>query len=188
MKIHAGYLFGKPVAPGSVRIGRADNAVRNPKTGRYDEPAVVEATATLDANGDATVSLNVADEFDRLKDSSWERFRDVQYRAMVTDATAGRTEPRNFAVRLTKEAVHIYLNPIGADEREGEYMLSTSYADGTPASCKVTLDWMDAKSHATRAMAVTTNRYGLAKVTLITLRRQKVTTRPRRRGARAGDG
>ncbi len=166
VEIHAGYLFGKPVAAGSVRIVRADDAVWNPKTGRYDEPAVVEATATLDANGDATVSLKVADEFDELENSSWERFRDVQYRAMVTDATTGRTEPRNFAVRLTKEPVHIYLNAIGTSEREGEYMLSTSYADGTPASCKVTLDWMDADSHATRAMAVTTNRYGLAKVTL----------------------
>lgn len=164
--IHAGYLFGQPVAAGSVRIVRAGNASWNPRTGRYDEPAEVEATATLDANGDATVSLKVADEFDELKDSNWERFRDVDYRAMVTDATTGRTEPRNFTVRLTKEPVHIYLNPIGGNERQGEYLLSTSYADGTPTPCKVTLDWMDAESHATRAAAVTTNRYGLAKVTL----------------------
>lgn len=166
VKIHAGYLFGKPVAAGNVSIVRADDAVWNAKAGRYDEPAEVEATATLDANGDVTASLKVTDEFDELKDSSWERFRDVKYRAMVTDATTGRTEPRNFVVRLIKEAVHIYLNPIGTDEREGEYMLSTSYADGTPAPCKVTIDWMDVESHATRAMAVTTNRYGLAKVTL----------------------
>jgi len=166
VKIHAGYLFGKPVAAGSVRIVRADDAVWNSRTGRYDEPAAQEATAILDANGDATLSLKVADEFKELNGSSWERFRDVTYRAMVTDATTGRTEPRNFAVRLTKEPVHIYLNAIGSSEREGEYMLSTSYADGAPASCRVTLDWMDAESHATRAMTVTTNRYGLAKVTL----------------------
>ena len=166
VKIHAGYLFGKPVAAGSVRIVRADDAVWNPKTGRYGEPAAVEATAALDTNGDATLSLKVADDFEELKNSSWERFRDVRFRAMVTDATTGRTEPRNFAVRLTKEAVHIYLIAIGTSEREGEYMLSTSYADGTPASCRAMLDWMDAESHATRAMAVTTNRYGLAKVTL----------------------
>lgn len=166
VKIHAGYLFGKPVATGSVRVVRAESAVWNPKTGRYDEPAAVEATATLDANGEATLSLKAADEFEELKGSSWERFRDVKYRAMVTDATTGRTEPRNFAVRLTKEPVHIYLNAIGTSERDGEYMLSTAYGDGTPTSCKVTLDWMDAQSHATRALAVTTNRYGLAKVKL----------------------
>lgn len=166
VKVHAGYLFGKPVSAGTVRVVRAENAAWNSKTGRYDIPADVEATATLDANGDATVSLKVADEFDELKDSSWERFRDVTYRAMVTDATTGRTEPRNFAVRLTKEPVHIYLNAMGTDEHEGEYLLSTSYADGTPTPCKVVLDWMDAESYATRAMTVTTNRYGLAKVTL----------------------
>src|ERR1035438_2204030 len=93
----------------------------------------------------------------------WERFRDVKYRAMVTDATTGRTEPRNFAVRLTKEPVHIYLNPIGSTDREGEYLISTAYADGKPTPCRVTLDWMDSQSRATRAMTVKTNRYGLAK-------------------------
>jgi hypothetical protein len=112
------------------------------------------------------VDTKAEDEFDRLKSVTWERYRDVQYLAMVTDATTGRTEPRNFTVRLTKEPVHIYLNPIGSSEREGEYLISTSYADGTPAPYRVTLDWMDAQSRATRAMTVKTNRYGLAKVTL----------------------
>ena len=166
IKIHAGYLFGKPVSAGSVRIVRAENATWNWKTGRYDQSAEVETKTNLDANGDATLPLKVADEFDDLKNLSWQRFRDVTYRAMVTDTTTGRTEPRNFAVRLTKEAVHIYLNPVGSDDREGEYIVSTSHADGTPATCKITLDWMDVASRPSRIMAVTTNRYGLAKVTL----------------------
>jgi hypothetical protein len=164
--IHAGYLFGKPVASGGVRLVRADDAEWNPKTGRYDEPKDNEDKAQLDVNGDATLKLKVTDEFDQLKSDTWERFRDVKYRAMVTDATTGRTEPRNFAVRLTKEPVHIYLNPIGSTDREGEYLISTAYADGTPTPCRVTLDWMDSQSRATRAMTVKTNRYGLAKVTL----------------------
>ena len=164
--IHAGYLFGRPVGAGSVRLVRADNAEWNPKTGSYDEPKEVEDKAQLDASGDSTLTLKVADEFEQLRDSSWERYRDVKYRAMVTDATTGRTEPRNFAVRLTTEPVHIYLNPIGSSEREGEYLISTAFADGMPAPCRVTLDWMDAQSRATRAMTVKTNRYGLAKVTL----------------------
>ena len=116
--IHAGYLFGKPVASGGVRLVRADDAEWNPKTGRYDEPKDIEDKAQLDVNGDATLKLKVTDEFDQLKSDTWERFRDVKYRAMVTDATTGRTEPRNFAVRLTKEPVHIYLNPIGSSEQE----------------------------------------------------------------------
>jgi hypothetical protein len=166
VKIHAEYLFGKPVAVGSVKLVRADAAEWNPKTGRYDEPKAYEDHAALDANGDATLSLKVEEEFDRLKSDSWERYRDVEYRAQVTDATTGRTEPRNFTVRLTKEPVHIYLNPIGSNERDGEYILSTSFADGAPAPCRVTLDWMDDTSHATRAMTERTNRYGLAKITL----------------------
>ncbi|HEY2470025.1 MAG TPA: alpha-2-macroglobulin family protein [Terracidiphilus sp.] len=166
VKIHVRYLFGKPVASGSVRLVRADDAEWNPKTGRYDEPKVIESKAQLDANGDATLTLKVDDEFEQLKSDTWERYRDVKYRAMVTDETTGQTEPRNFAVRLSREAVHIYLNPIGSDAREGEYLISTSFADGTPAPCRVVLDWMDAQSRASRAMTAKTNRYGLAKVTL----------------------
>jgi hypothetical protein len=166
VQIHAGYLFGKPVAAGSVRIVRTEDAEWNRKTGRYNVPHEAQATAALDANGDATLSLKVADEFNEMKDSSWSRYRDLTYRAMVTDATTGRTEPRNFAIRLAKEPVHIYLDPIATDAREGEYIIATQYADGTPAPCRVTLDWMDDQPVATRAAAVTTNRYGLAKVTL----------------------
>lgn len=166
VKIHAEYLFGKPVVAATLRLVRADAAEWNSKTGRYDEPKDYEDRAPLDANGDAILTLKVDEDFDRLKSDSWERYRDFEYRALVTDTTTGRTEPRNFTVRLTKEPVHIYLNPIGSNEREGEYILSTSFADGTPASCRVTLDWMDDASHATRAMTERTNRYGLAKVTL----------------------
>lgn len=166
LKIHAAYLFGKPVSIGSVRVVSAENTTWNWKTNRYDEPADVQATATLDANGDATLPLPVAAQFSEMKESDWERYRDLTFRAMVTDATTGRTEPRRFAVRLTREPVHIYFNPLGSDEREGEYLLSTTYADGTPTPCHVTVDWMDAESRPSRALSVTTNHYGLAKVTL----------------------
>ncbi len=166
VKIHAGYLFGKPVAAGTIRIVRAENAHWNWKTGKYDEPKEPEEKAELNGNGDATISLKVTDDFDDLNNSRYERYKDVQYRAMVTDATTGRTEPRNFVVRLSPEPVHIYLNPIGTNQREGEYLLSTSFADGSPAPCKVTLDWMDAQRQPVRATAVKTNRYGLAKVML----------------------
>ncbi|MBS1805625.1 MAG: carboxypeptidase regulatory-like domain-containing protein [Acidobacteria bacterium] len=166
VEIHAGYLFGKPVAAGSVRLVRADNAEWNPKTGRYDEPKDIEANAQLDINGDATLVLKVDDDFEELKNSTWERYSDLKFRVMVTDQSTGRTEPRNFAVRLSHDAVHIYLNQIGAGTHEGEYLVSTSFADGKPAPCKVVLDWMDAQSRASRAMTVKTDRYGLAKVTL----------------------
>lgn len=70
VKIHAGYLFGKPVAAGSVRLLRADSAEWNPKTGRYDEPKDIEANGQLDNNGDATLALKVDDDFKELKNST----------------------------------------------------------------------------------------------------------------------
>jgi hypothetical protein len=166
VKIHAGYLFGKSVAAGTVRLVRAGDSEWNPKTGRYEMPDAVEARAQLDPGGDATLTLRIAEEFEQLKGDSWERFRDVKYRAMVADASTGRSESRNFTVRLTKEPVHIYLSAIGSGERDGEYLISTVYADGTPATCHATLDWMDGQSRPQRAVAVKTNRYGLAKVLL----------------------
>jgi hypothetical protein len=166
VKIHAGYLFGKPVAAGSLRLARAGEGEWDWRTGKYKKGDKPEQTATLDANGDAELHLNVKSDFDDLKQSDYEPFTNLEYRAIVTDATTGRSEPRSFTVRLSKDPVHIYLQPLGSDDHEGDYYLSTSYADGVPASAKVTLDWMDAESRATRAASVTTNRYGLAKVHL----------------------
>jgi hypothetical protein len=164
--IHAGYLFGKPVAGGTVRIVHANDRQWNPKTGRYDESKESEQSATLDANGDAEVRLGVKEGYNDFKDSEYERYRDIKYRVLVTDGTTGRTEPRNFTARLTRDPVHIYLRELGGNDREGDYLVSTSYADGVPAACKVTVTWMDEQSRPTRAATVTTSRYGLAKVHL----------------------
>ncbi|MGA3159863.1 MAG: alpha-2-macroglobulin family protein [Terracidiphilus sp.] len=165
--IHAGYLFGKPVASGSLRVVRAENHHWNSRTSKFDEPDEVEQSATLDAKGDAELHLDVKEDFGDFKDRQYERYTDIRYRAIVTDSTTGRSEPRNFTVRLTRYPVHIYLRALGGNEREGDYLISTSDADGAPATCKVTLDWMDDKSLPTHAATVATNRYGLARVHLL---------------------
>jgi hypothetical protein len=164
--IHAGYLFGKPVAGGSLRIVRAEDRQWNPKTRKYEEPESAEQSAMLDTNGDAELHLDVKKDFGDFKDEEYKRFIDIRYRAIVTDATTGRSEPRNFTVRLTRHPVHIYLRTLGGNEREGDYLISTSYADGAPAACKVALDWMNDESHPMHIMTVATNRYGLARVHL----------------------
>jgi len=138
--LHAGYLFGKPVAAGTVRVARASESHWNRKTGKYEESEGVEQAAKLDANGDADVHLDVKTDFDQLKSEDYERYADLKYRAVVTDASTGRSEPRNFTVRLTKDPVHLYLEFEGGNDREGDYLLATEYADGVPASAKVTLD------------------------------------------------
>jgi uncharacterized protein YfaS (alpha-2-macroglobulin family) len=162
--VHAGYLFGKPVSAGSVRVTRADEREWNSKTNRYDEPKHVEQDATLDANGDAQLTLDVKKDFEDFKDS--ERYKDLQFRATVTDATTGRSEPRNFTVRLSHFPVHLYVRAMGGNDREGDYLVSTGYADGRPASCKVTLDWTEQESRPIRAATLTTNRFGLARIHL----------------------
>jgi hypothetical protein len=164
--IHAGYLFGKPVAAGAVRVVRADSQQWNPKTGKWNEPDSVEQKATLDANGDAELRLDVKKDFDEFRGEDYERYSDVQYRAFVTDASTGRSEPRNFTVRLTRDPVHIYLTEAGGDDREADYIVSTEYADGRAVAAKVTLEWMDDDSLATQAARVTTSRLGLARVHL----------------------
>ena len=67
---------------------------------------------------------------------------------------------------MTHHPVHICLRKLGGNEHEGDYLVSTSYANGEPTACKVTLDWMDEGSHPSRAATLSTNSYGLAKVHL----------------------
>lgn len=164
--VHAGYLFGKPVSAGAVRIVRTERYQWNRAAKKSSEPEKVEQTATLDEHGDAELKLNVQDEFSDFRTADYERYRDIEYRAYVTDASTGRIEPRNFTVRLTRYPVHIYLNKMGGNDREGDYIVNTAYADGTPAACKVSIDWMDADSRPSRATSVSTSRYGLARVHL----------------------
>jgi hypothetical protein len=167
VRIHAGYLFGKPVAAGEVQIVRADRLWSNSRTAKSSiDPKDVVQTSALDEHGDAELHLDVKNEFSELMDNEYQHYSDIEFRAFVTDTTTGRTESRNFTVRLTRYPVHIYLNRMGGNDREGDYLVSTSYADGEPAACKVALDWLDAKSNSTHAASVSTNRYGLARVHL----------------------
>jgi hypothetical protein len=164
--LHAAYLFGKPVAAGEVRIVPANREEWSPRTLRMDKVEAAEQTASLDSAGDAEVRLDLKRAFDDFRHEDNRRYLDVAYRAIVTDTSTGRSEPRNFTVRLTHEPVHIYLRALGSSDRGGDYLVVTSYADGAPAECRMTLDWVANDSSTTRAATVSTNRYGLAKVAL----------------------
>jgi hypothetical protein len=166
VRIHAGYLFGKPVSAGSVRLGLADDHEWNPKTREWDKSDKPEQSATLDSNGDAELRLDLKDKFEDFKDRDYERYEDLDYRAIVTDPRSGRSEPRKFLVRLTHDPVHIYIRLLGGSDKEGEFLVTANAAEGGPVARKVTLDWVDDDSHATRAATVTTNQYGLGKVHL----------------------
>ena len=166
VKIHAGYLFGKPVAAGTISLYRLDGDSWNTRRNHAQEKAEPVAKGTLNADGNASFTLDVKSDFDDLASDTYERYTDLAWRAIVTDASTGRSEPRKFTVRLSRDPVHIYLSEPLGDEREGDVIVSTSYADGTPVACKLEFDWMDENSKATRTASIATNRFGLAKVHL----------------------
>jgi Large extracellular alpha-helical protein len=166
VKIHSGYLFGKPVTDGVVRLVRDPDQTWDVETGKRKQSSDAGERAVLDRNGDAVFHPDFQAEFTQFKDTSYLRYRDLTFRAYVTDATSGRTEPRKFSVRISHAPIHIYLRELGGNNREGDYLVMTSYADGDPAACKVTLDAITKNSLPTRVATVDTNRYGLGKVHL----------------------
>ena len=164
--IHAGYLFGKPVAAGTVRVAHTDDQKWNPKTHQYESTDEPEQTATLDANGNAEVRLDVKKDYDEFKSREDQRYSDVDFHAVVADASSGRSEPLKFTIRLSRDPIHIYLRHLDGNESEGNFVFTTSHANGGPVACKVTLDWLDDNGRPTRAAGAVTSRHGLAKVHL----------------------
>jgi hypothetical protein len=159
VKIHARFLFGKAVAGGQVRLVREEEKTWNPKTREMEEHEDSGQRV-------ATFHLDLGEEFEKFRDASYFRYRDLTFHAYVTDSATGKTEPRKFSLRVSREPIHIYLEEIGGDDQQGEFLVNTVYADGTPAACQVTIDAMRKETAPARMAAVNTSRYGLAKVRL----------------------
>jgi hypothetical protein len=166
LKIHAQYLFGKPVSGGFVRVVRDEDSHWNPKTRKMETNKDAGVRAVLDKDGNATLHPDIKGEFEDFADANYLRYRDLTYRAYVTDPTTGKTEPRKFSVRVSHQPIHIYLREMGGNDREGDFLVTTSYADGVPASCSVTLDAVEKGVAGGRIASVQTSHYGLGKVHL----------------------
>jgi hypothetical protein len=163
------YLFGKPVARAKVRVVEETEHTWNYREQKWNVEEQQVQTGELDRDGHFTARFDLSKIHVDLKDRSYERFRDVDLAAYVTDLTTGRTEQRRFSLRVTKDPIHLYVNesstPSGKMLRS--YYVSTFYADGRPASCKVRLSSIDDSEenpgkHSLRV--IETNKYGLAKV------------------------
>ncbi len=108
-----------------------------------------------------------------MHDSDYSDFEDISYAAYFTDPTTNRTEQRRFDIRVTKEPVHVYVRQIGDDYYVNGALpfglyISTFYADGSPARCKVNVrvrKEAEQQDHGSTVATLRTNRYGLAKVT-----------------------
>ncbi len=172
VEINASYLFGKAVENAKVRIVRE---VVNYEDKKDETPEISGAT---DETGKFKAEINLSKSHEAFKPDKWKRFEDLRFTAYITDLTTNRTEQKRFDLRITKEAIHVYL--IGDTYRQSQllplkYYVSTFYADGTPAACEVEvferieedLDGNKIPAELGKQFAkVKTNQYGIARLNL----------------------
>ena len=178
--IRANYLFGKPVLHGHVRVVREDDRTWNFAEQRYDVKEGKPVSGELNADGSfkAHIPLTADLEEYRHSDPSNE-FEDLHLAAYVTDASTGRTEQRRFDLRVTEQAVHLYVTTGDQPKGMSELLnLAATTADGTPAECDLDLSLLpygapDDKLRQRNARAlplqkIHTDTHGLARVSLPT--------------------
>ena len=180
VEVRADYLFGQPVRRGRVRVVHQTERRWNYKEQKYEteERPAVEGELK---DGLFTARLDLTEDHEDLAESSYERLRDLNFVAYVTDPTTNRTEQRRFALRLTTQPLHLYVTEGRYRQAKGlplAFYVAAYYADGTPAECEVTAyvegattrsGGADGRVHEVKeadraAAAVRTNRYGVAKL------------------------
>lgn len=104
--------------------------------------------------------------------------------AYVTDASTKRTEQRRFRIRLSEKPIQLYV--VEGDRfpdpgKKGTLYVTSSYADGTPASVNGVMYFAEPTNVAdfekdlwqggrTKVLTFHTNRYGVAKITVPRIR------------------
>lgn len=136
----ADYLFGKPVKRAKVRVVREEDRHWNFKEQRWETEESAAVEGELDSGGKFVAPFHLAKDFEDFKESHHQRFQDLTLAAYVTDLSSGRTEQRRFKLRLTRQPIHLYLT--GESSYSGGSLLyvTSSYADGTPASVTGTIE------------------------------------------------
>ncbi|HEX7332006.1 MAG TPA: alpha-2-macroglobulin family protein [Pyrinomonadaceae bacterium] len=171
--VRADYLFGQPLLRGKVRVVRESGREWNYREQKWDLSEDDEQKGETNPDGTFTVNLDLKSLHKDLKDSYYQRFRDITYAAYVTDPTTNRTEQRRFDVRVTKEPIHVYVierydsSYSNSRELPVNFYVSTFYADGSPARARVNVAFTDDADYpdtTTRVATLTTNRYGLAQI------------------------
>src|ERR1041385_4905116 len=142
VEVRADYLFGQPVKGGHVRVVRETERHWNYREQKYETEEGDKYEGDTDQDAKFVAHINLGEEHDKLKDEDYSRYKDLTYAAYFTDPTTNRTEQRRFDLRLTKDAIHVYI--ISSDSRDPadfplDCYISTSYADGTPAACDVAI-------------------------------------------------
>ncbi len=169
--VSAEYLFNQPVTRGRVRVVAEKDRKWNYRKQEWETREDQVQTGTLDRDGHFTARFDLTPTRDALSETGEEpaNFRDLDLAAYVTDLTTGHTEQRRFSLRVTRDPIHVYAIEAGSLEAYAAdaYYVSTFYADGEPARCKVRLSLTNRDDPSKKQLLRTleTNRYGLAKVT-----------------------
>ena len=175
VEVQADYLFGQPVKRGHVRVVREQQRHWDYAEQQWDIDEGDNYEGETNDDGRFVANINLQAEHKELADRDYSRFEDLNYTAYFTDPTTNRTEQRRFDLRVTKDAIHIYVSEGRYRQARGfplEFFMATSYADGTPVSCDVTMNELDPEDGTLSPVlrTVHTNKYGIAKVSGLMLR------------------
>jgi hypothetical protein len=173
VEVRADYLFGQPVKRGHVRVVREEDRRWNYREQKWDITAGDKYEGETDEAGLFKVHLDLQKYHKDLADEDYSRFKDLSYAAYFTDPTSNRTEQRRFDLRVTKDAIHIYVGDGGfrqAHDFPMQFFVATSLADGTPVSCDVGIsdvvtDQAGNEAPTAAVKNIRTNKYGIAVVT-----------------------
>lgn len=142
VKVRADYLFGQPVKRGRVRVVEESSRAWNFREQKWEIDEGDEYEGETDADGVFVANVDLAEKHKQIDDRQYTQFDDTTYAAYFTDPTTNRTEQRRFSLRVTKEAIHVYVIKSNSDSVYSpdlplEFYVTTFYADGSPARCKV---------------------------------------------------
>jgi hypothetical protein len=185
VEVRADYLFGQPVTRGKVKLVRESRREWNYREQKWDVEEGETYEGSLNAKGIFTVPIDLSKAHEGFESTRWRRYEDRTYAAYITDETTGRTEQKRFDLRLTREAIHIYAIALDENRTPGAplyFYVSASYADGTPASCEISISERVERDVAAPGLAeyettllkkIRTNRYGVARVSGLSLPRRE---------------
>ncbi len=142
IEVSADYLFGKPVQRAKVRVVRQESRNWNVKEQKWETEESAAVEGELDAAGKFVALFPLGESFEDFEESRYQRYRDVGLAAYMTDLSTGRTEQRRLKLRLTHQPIHLYLTPQSSLSTEQPLLIyvTSSYADGTPASVTGTIE------------------------------------------------
>jgi hypothetical protein len=167
IEVKGDYLFGQPVTKGHVKLVRETERKWNYREQKYDIEEGDKYEGETGKDGVFKARINLSEDYEELGNADYSRFEDLPYTAYFTDPTTNRTEQRRFNIRITKDAIHIYVirprDSYSANPKLPlEFFVSTFYADGSPAPSRLTIRLAGDENPVLRQ--VRTNQYGLAKI------------------------